>query len=78
VFWFNVATRAAAIVPDVMLEPLSDVSDAPEPVTEVNAPVVPETLPNEPLPVTLNDDKVPTPVRHLKQLRHSLLCFGSM
>ena len=61
-FWFNVATLAAATVPVVMLEPLSAVSAEPLPLTLVKPPAVAEILPALTLPVTPSDVSVPTEV----------------
>jgi hypothetical protein len=54
--------RAAGNVPMSMLEAFTDVSARPLPVTVVNAPVVPDTLPDVTLPVTAKLVSVPTDV----------------
>lgn len=55
-FWLSVATRAAAIVPVEILEPFSEVNEAPEPLCaplNVAAVAVPDTA---------SDVNVPTEV----------------
>ena len=59
------ANLAWSRVPVEMLLALSAVSAEPLPLTLVNAPVVPETLPVVTLPVTASDPNVPTEVKLL-------------